>query len=268
MLHLYMYLLQFPQTEEEWNDIVDMFETMWNCPHCLGALDGRHIAIQAPKDSGSYYYNYKGTYSIVFMADVDAQYRLTYIDVGCNGRVSDGGVFGRSTLYQALESGELPLPPPKCLPGRSKEMPYFFVADDAFALRRYLIKPYPFRGLSFSERVFNYRVSRARRVVENTFGIIVNTFRVLRKPMLLEPNKAETVVLAVCTLHNFLLSRKGQRYIHARSDDEWRQEGNPAGTWYALQQTGTQQGGHSDREELLAYFMSRQGEVSWQYERI
>ncbi|KAJ8897960.1 hypothetical protein PR048_003318 [Dryococelus australis] len=140
--------LQFPRTAGEWNDIADVFENF------LILL---------------VYYNYKGTYNIVLMAFVDAQYRFTHIDVRCNGRVSDGVVFGRSALYHALESGELPLPPPKCLPGRSREIPnfFFFVADDAFALRRYIMKPYPFRGLSFGERVFNYRVSRARRVVEN-----------------------------------------------------------------------------------------------------
>ncbi|KAJ8890935.1 hypothetical protein PR048_010444 [Dryococelus australis] len=98
----------------------------------------------------------------------------------------------------------------------------FFVAGDPFALRSYIMKPYHFRGLSFSERVFNYRVSRARRVVENSFGIAANKFRVLRKPTLLEPTKAEKVVLAVCILHEFLISRRGQRYIHDGSVDTER----------------------------------------------
>ncbi|KAJ8888792.1 hypothetical protein PR048_008284 [Dryococelus australis] len=236
------------------------------------------MVMQALKDSLSYYYNDKGTYIIVLIADVDAQYRFTHIDVGCNGRVSDGGVFGRSALYHALESGELPMPRPKCLPGRRREIPYFFVADDAFALRSFIMKPYPFRGLSFSERVFNYRLSRARRVVENSFAIAANEFRVLRKPMS-EPTKSEKVVLALCALHNFLISRRGQRYIHVGSLDtgrtdsyiipgEWCQKGNPESTWYPLQQTGRRQGGQSDREDLQVYFISRQGEVSWQYGRM
>ncbi|KAH9632488.1 hypothetical protein HF086_017036 [Spodoptera exigua] len=68
--------------------------------------------------------------------------------------------------------------------------------DKAFALNDYTLKPYggtPERGSM--ERIFNYRLSRARRVVENAFGILSSVFRVLRKPLLLEPEKATKVVL-------------------------------------------------------------------------
>jgi len=77
--------------------------------------------------------------------------------LGCNGRVSDGGVFNRCSLYHALETDTVELPPAIPLPGRTQPFPHFFVADDAFAMRNYIIKPYPFKGQTAPNRIFNYR---------------------------------------------------------------------------------------------------------------
>ena len=90
-------------------DHARQFADKWNFPNCIGALDGKHITIQAPAKSGSYYYNYKGFHSIGLMAMVDAKYKFTFLDVGCNGRISDGGVFANCTLSEALRSGSLDL---------------------------------------------------------------------------------------------------------------------------------------------------------------
>lgn len=184
------------------------FNKRWNFPNCLGAMDGKHIHIQAPKNSGSYYYNYKKSFSIVFLALVNANYEFLYVDIGCNGRISDGGVFRNSNLSQALGCNSLNFPPPKCLPGGTSSVPHV-VADEAFPLKSYLMKPFPISSgrLSMEQRVFNYRLSRARRIVENVFGIVCNRFRVLRTCLALEPPKAESIVLACCVLHNFLRKR-------------------------------------------------------------
>jgi hypothetical protein len=106
--------------------------------------------------------SYKGTYSIVLLALVDAFYTFSYVDVGCNGRFSDGGVFNNSSLCPSLSNNDIKLPEPSALRSRTKLTPYVIVADDAFAM-----KPDP-------NRLFNYRLPRARPIVENRFGIIAN----------------------------------------------------------------------------------------------
>jgi hypothetical protein len=90
----------------------------------------------------------------------------------CVFRCADGGVFGECPLRTALEEKTLGVPPDEPFPSDTRPMPYCIVGDDAFPQRTWLQKPYPFRLMDPEERVFNYRLSRARRVVENAFGIL------------------------------------------------------------------------------------------------
>jgi hypothetical protein len=152
------------------------YEDRWQLPHCLGTLDGKHVGIRAPANCGSTYYNYKGFHSIVLLALVDSNYQFLYINVGKSGISSDGGVFSECTLRKAVEDNEIGIPTPTPLPHDTEPLPYFLVADEAFPLRTWLMKPYPRRGLSFHQRIYNYRISRARRVVENAFGILVHRY--------------------------------------------------------------------------------------------
>ena len=108
-------------------------------------------------------FNYKGFHSIVLLTLVDADYKFLYVDIGA--RASDGGVFGETDLKEAFEDGSIGMPEPDPLPNDDKPMPYFIVGDDAFPLKIWLIKPLPHRNITVEERVFNYRLSRARRVV-------------------------------------------------------------------------------------------------------
>ena len=163
-----------PKTPDQWREVAESFGKRWNFHNCIGAIDGKHIAIKCPSNCGTYYFNYKGFHSIVLLALVDANYKFLYIDVGANGLCSDGGVFKDSNLYKALEDGTAGLPPRYPLPNDDQALPHFICGDDAFGLRTWLLKPYPHRGMTRQERVFNYRLSRARRVSENAFGILVH----------------------------------------------------------------------------------------------
>lgn len=269
--------LKTPSTPEEWQAIADKFFELWNYPNCIGAVDGKHVTMMAPPNAGSLFYNYKGTHSVILMGIADAEYRLIYVDVGRNGRLNDGGVFNRSSFVYALDSSHLNLPQPKPLPGRELPVPYVLVADDAFALRANVMKPYNARQLTMMQRVYNYRLSRARRVIENVFGIMSARFRVLLKPIQLDAEKTKKVTLACCVLHNFLIVNNKEKYAPPRSfdrmntegdiiDGDWRAEsGNNLGPFENFTGIGNPTNdAKAIREEFQEYFVN-EGEVPWQY---
>lgn len=110
-------LLTCQRCPEEWLKIAKHFHGRWQLPNCVsGAADGKHIRILHPRNSGSEFYNCKGFYSIVLMAVVDADYKFTFVDVECHGRISDGGVFKNTTFWKSLVQGSLGLPEPSILP--------------------------------------------------------------------------------------------------------------------------------------------------------
>ncbi|XP_072161378.1 uncharacterized protein [Bemisia tabaci] len=201
----------------------------WQFPNCLEAMDGKHIRITKPFHSGSDFFNYKDFFSIVLFALVDADFNFMYVDIGSEGRISDGGVYNHSKLRGKIRDGSLNFPADSALPGRTKYVPYVFLTDDAFALTPRTMKPYVgVHKLGSKQRRFNGCLSRARCVVENAFGISSAVFRVLRKPMLLEPKKATTVLMTVACLHNFLRQGQSSRnmYTPPGTSDETDADGN------------------------------------------
>lgn len=196
--------LKTPTTEKEWLEVARAFEARWNFPNGIGAIDGKRITLQQPYNAGSHYFDYKSNNSVILLAIIGPNCECLWADVGTNGRAPDGGIWQRSDMKRLLETNEICLPPTKSLPGREKLVPYVLTGDDAFPLTTYLMKPYPRTGLTNEERVFNYRLSRMRRISENGFGIIANMWRVFRAPILLQPEKVIKITLAVLVLHNFL----------------------------------------------------------------
>lgn len=95
--HLLAEQMPFPK-REEWETIANDFWGLWNFPNYLGALDGKHVVIEAPANRGSLYFNYKKTFSIVLLALVDAHYKFIAIDVDSYGKNSDGSIFSHSKL--------------------------------------------------------------------------------------------------------------------------------------------------------------------------
>ncbi|XP_003389732.2 PREDICTED: putative nuclease HARBI1 [Amphimedon queenslandica] len=269
--------LPFPSTEDEWKKISHQFWMLWQFPNCLGAIDGKHVRIQAPNNSGSMFFNYKGTFSIVLMAICDAHYRFIMVDIGEGGKESDGGVFSNCTFGQRLMEQSLQLPLPNALPGTSVVAPYVFVGDEAFPLRPDLLRPFPGSNLSEKQSVFNYRLSRARRLIENSFGILASRFRIYRQPIHSSPAKVVAYVKATIVLHNYLRLHESHVYCPPCFTDREDNEGNIInGEWRdnhsslgleRIGRTGSNRGSweaDAVRETYCNYFVSEEGSLPWQ----
>lgn len=72
-------------TEEDWKKCQHGYWKRWNIPNCVGSVDGKHVRLRCPPNSGSLYYNYKKFYSIVLLAVADHLYRFTLVDIGAYG---------------------------------------------------------------------------------------------------------------------------------------------------------------------------------------
>lgn len=198
-------------TMQDWLDIAEGFYSKTQFPNCVGAVDGKHIRLECPPKSGTLYYNYKHFFSIILMAICDANYCFTIIDVGSYGKESDCNIFKKSSFGKKLYDDKVNFPQPQCLPEDDGGIPqpYVIVGDEAFALHRNLLRPFPGRSLNNERRIFNYRLSRARQNIECTFGILSNKWRVFHTALLVEPDFGVAITKACCVLHNFVRRRDG-----------------------------------------------------------
>ncbi|XP_063819192.1 putative nuclease HARBI1 [Pseudophryne corroboree] len=242
--------LKLPASISEWQAMAEEFATTWQFPNCGGAIDGKHISINP-------YFNYKGYISsIVLMAVVNANYEFIFID--------------NTTFYEWLTTKTLNLPSRE----QTKHSLYFvFVADEAFALHENIMKPYPQRHLTREKQIYNYRLSRTRRIVENTFGILSSRFRIFLMAINLQVEKIDWMVTACCVLHNYLRRKVTQHRTLSRAaprdpDPEHPEENSsfPSVEPPPLHSRASVQA-KQVRNEYLAYF-NGVGAVDWQEDHI
>lgn len=144
-------------SKDHFKNIENGFLKRWNIPNCIGAVDGKHINIIAPKHSGNVFFNYKKNFSIVFMATCTAYYRFSMVDIGGAGAHHDCAIFKASSLGRSLLNGTLDIPEAKKLPKSNIKMPHFLVGDAAFPLHENILRPYPGISLNEHHTIFNYR---------------------------------------------------------------------------------------------------------------
>ena len=172
-------------------------------------------------------------------------------------------------LKRSIENNELHIPDN-----------FVFIGDEAFPLKSYLMRPYPRRELNKNCKIYNYRLSRARRTVENAFGLLVSRFRVFEKPIATCVETAVKIVKAACVLHNWLLTRSDTEYFSSAIIDK-EDVGKytfPPGSWRELESRGLSRlqsfpprFPERNARELREYyvdFFNGPGAVTWQDEAI
>ena len=125
-------------------------------------------------------------------------------------------------FYCKLINNNLNIPSPRVCNNSAYELPFVFIGDEAFALRNDFLKPFSARELNHERKIFNYRLSRARNVVENAFGILTSRFRIFHSSLNVDYTSCEKIVMACCVLHNFLRSTKKDDYtdLNVENDDD------------------------------------------------
>ena len=135
------------------------------------------------------------------------------IDIGEYGSNNDSGVLLRSEINRKFENGSVNLPQPSTLEGcKLDPLPYYMVGDEIFPLTNWLMRPYLGKETLEEESVYNCRYSRARRTIQNAFGIITTRWRILNNPVNASVENIEKYVMAIMVLHNYLRSTENATY--------------------------------------------------------
>lgn len=175
--------------------VAEGFGSTWDLPHCIGAVDGKRIKMEYPRNSNAL--------SVVLLAACDANYCFTAADVAVTNEA--GGDL------KLLNSHNLPQPDD--LPHSEEIFPYFYIGNETCTLANNFMVPFSKYYIEGSaepdeKRAFNYRLSRALRVTENAFGLLTSRFRIFHRGFKVSPENAIIIVKACVALHNFIMKTK------------------------------------------------------------
>ena len=148
-----------------------------------------------------------------------------------------------------------------------------------------MLKPYFGIYLPENKQIFNYRLSRTRRVIENAFGILATKFRIFRRPIIAKPEKVTKITQAACALHNYLKISEIRCPVSARvycppgyidQEDQhgnivpgdWRNQGSELCSISQASSNMHSKPAAEVRDNMMSYFNLPTGAVPWQKDHI
>ena len=204
------------------------------------------------------------------MALVDADYKFIIVDIGEYGSNSDGGVSRHCKFGKKFIAGTIDLPHDRPLPNHlPTTVPHCIVADAAFPSLVNLLRPFPganFQALPADQNRFNERLSRARRIVENAFGILTSRWRLYNRKLNVGPEVAISITKATVVLHNYLTTPADIQRFNLSEDPEDDLPDDVEGLSDLHSLRGNPMGdiGKQVRQFFADYFMTDHGKLPWQ----
>uniref|UniRef100_A0A8D0GQE7 DDE Tnp4 domain-containing protein n=1 Tax=Sphenodon punctatus TaxID=8508 RepID=A0A8D0GQE7_SPHPU len=181
------------------SEIVNGFQ-MLGFPQCMGAINGSHIRIIAPAVNKESYVCRKGYHSIVLQAIVDANGLFTDVFAGFHGGAHNSAVMHASPFFKKKNSGNFFSNP--ILEINGMNVSPVIIADPAYTCLPWLMKPYPRNQLNADTERFNNILTRARQVVERSFGRLKSRWRSLGGIIEMQPERVAELAVTACVLHN------------------------------------------------------------------
>lgn len=206
LLSLMKIYISWP-TQERKRMISENFKAKQNIRNIIGAIDGSHVRINRPLEDEETYVNRKQYHSLIIQAICD--HSKMFIDVCCGepGSLHDARVLRRSSLFRKAQT-----------PNYFGE--YFLLGDSAYPALNWLVTPFKDNGcLTEEQKIFNFKLSSTRMVIEHAFGLLKGRFRRLLHISNFDVNICKKIIMACCILHNICITQKDDTDIAVVDDD-------------------------------------------------
>jgi len=171
--------IKLPVNHHDTTRAIALFQDECKIPQAVGAIDGTHIEIVAPKNPFDYF-DRQHRYSVIMQAVVGENLMFLETAIGYPGSMHDARVLRNSELNRKVVNGNILREPVVDINGN--DIRPLLLGDGAYPLLPWLLKPYPNNiVLNPIQRRFNKVFSSARVTVEQAFGVLKGRWRILLK---------------------------------------------------------------------------------------
>lgn len=240
--------IKFPKSDDEVRKVIGGFEDISVFPQVVGALDGTHIKIIAPKENKYDFLGRKVFYSVLVLGVADSYCKFIHASAGCPGAVSRAEMLRNSALQRDIQNGVILNTPGRLIDGN--EVKPLIVSNSSFDLSSWLMTPYvPTPNVTPSESSFNAALSSAREKIVQAFGLLRGRWRCLLETLKEDTLRVPTTVIACCVLHNLCIDLGDNAPVEpVVTQDDMELFDDDSDDWSAMEE-----GGKELREKIRNY---------------